>query len=124
MSHLSQVKVRIQDRSVLLEVLREMHLRCIGEVDSSYEFASNFNQCDVIAVARGNHCLGFRFEGGEASIQHNLDEYEFEKIRQELLQRYSVKLIKKSVEEEGRFSIQSEEKMPDGSIKITVSRWI
>lgn len=124
MSHMSKVQVQIRDCDVLENVLKDMHLRCIGEVNEAYEFSETFNQCDVIAVARGNHCLGFRFEEDGAVLHHNLDEYEFQKIQQELLQRYSVRLLKKTVEAEGKFSLLEEEKLPDGTIRLKVGRWV
>lgn len=124
MSHLSKVQVEIKDIDVLREALNNLGLRCIGEVDKNYEFAENFNQCDVLAVNAVNRVLGFRFKDGVAEMRTNLEPEDFEKTKNMLMQNYSVLLLKKSVAEEGKFQVQGQETLPDGTIKITVGRWV
>lgn len=124
MSHLSKVQVEIRDIDVLRESLKELGLRCIGEVDKNYEFADTFNQCDVIAVNAVNRVLGFNFVNGAAELHSNLEPDDFEKTKQALLQNYSVRLLKKTIAEEGKFQVQEQETLPDGTIRIKVGRWV
>ena len=115
MSHLSKVQVAIRDIDVLGEALRALGLRCVGEVAENYEFADTFNQCDVIAVNAVNRVMAFKFVNGEAELHSNLEPGDFEKTRDELLQKYAVLLLKKTVEQET---------LPDGTVRIKVGRWV
>lgn len=124
MSHLSKVQVAIKDIDVLREALKDIGLICIGEVDKDYEFAESFNQCDVLAVNEVNRVMGFCFVDGEAELRSNLEPEDFEKVRDKLLQNYAVRLLKKTVAEEGKFQVQEQETLPDGSIRIKVGRWV
>lgn len=124
MSHLSKVQVEIKDIDVLREALKDLGLRCIGEVDKNYEFADTFNQCDVIAVNAINRVMGFRFVDGTAQLHSNLEPGDFEKTQQELMQKYSVRLLKKTIAAEGKFQVQQQETLPDGTVKIVVGRWV
>lgn len=124
MSHLSKVQVAIKDIDVLREALKDIGLICIGEVDKEYEFSDSFNQCDVLAVNEVNRVMGFRFVDGEAELRSNLEPEDFEKVRDKLLQSYAVRLLKKTVAEEGKFQVQEQETLPDGSIRIKVGRWV
>lgn len=124
MSHLSKVQVEIRDIDVLREALKEIGLRCIGEVAENYEFADTFNQCDVIAVNGVNRVMAFQFVDGEARLHSNLEPEDFEKTKDHLMQTYSVKLLKKTVEDEGKFQIQEQETLPDGTVRIKVGRWV
>ena len=49
---------------------------------------------------------------------------DFEKTRDELLQKYAVLLLKKTVEQEGKFQVQEQETLPDGTVRIKVGRWV
>lgn len=124
MSHLSKVQVAIRDIDVLGEALKALGLRCVGQVDENYEFADTFNQCDVIAVNAVNRVMAFRFVDGEAELHTNLEPDDFEKTRDELLQKYAVLLLKKTVEQEGKFQVQEQETLPDGTVRIKVGRWV
>lgn len=124
MSHLSKVQVAIKDIDVLREALKDIGLFCIGEVDKDYEFSDSFNQCDVLAVNEVNRVMGFCFVDGEAELRSNLEPEDFEKVRDKLLQSYAVRLLKKTVAEEGKFQVQEQETLPDGSIRIKVGRWV
>ena len=98
MSHLSKVQVAIRDIDVLGEALRAIGLRRVAEVPENYEFAGTFNTCDVIAVNAVN--------------------------RDELLQKYAVLLLCKTVEQEGKFQVREQETLPDGTVRIKVGRWV
>ena len=106
MSHLSKVQVAIRDIDVLGEALRAIGLRRVAEVPENYEFAGTFNTCDVIAVNAVNRVMAF------------------EKTRDELLQKYAVLLLRKTVEQEGKFQVREQETLPDGTVRIKVGRWV
>ena len=93
MSHLSKVQVAIRDIDVLGEALRAIGLRRVAEVPENYEFAGTFNTCDVIAVNAVNRVMAFKFVDGEAELHSNLEPGDFEKTRDELLQKYAVLLL-------------------------------
>ncbi len=124
MSHLSKVQVAIKDIDVLRESLKALGLQFIGEVDKNYEFADSFNQCDVLAVNAVNRVMGFKFVDGVAELHSNLEPEDFEKTKDALMQNYSVRLLKKTVAEEGKFQVQEQETLPDGTIKVVVGRWV
>ena len=105
MSHLSKVQVAIRDIDVLGEALRAIGLRRVAEVPENYEFAGTFNTCDVIAVNAVNRVMAFKF----------VDE---------LLQKYAVLLLRKTVEQEGKFQVREQETLPDGTVRIKVGRWV
>ena len=114
MSHLSKVQVAIRDIDVLGEALRAIGLRRVAEVPENYEFAGTFNTCDVIAVNAVNRVMAFKFVDGEAELHSNL----------ELLQKYAVLLLRKTVEQEGKFQVREQETLPDGTVRIKVGRWV
>ena len=116
MSHLSKVQVAIRDIDVLGEALRAIGLR--------REFAGTFNTCDVIAVNAVNRVMAFKFVDGEAELHSNLEPGDFEKTRDELLQKYAVLLLRKTVEQEGKFQVREQETLPDGTVRIKVGRWV
>ena len=124
MSHLSKVQVAIKDIDVLRDSLKALGLQFIGEVDKNYEFADSFNQCDVLAVNNVNRVLGFKFVDGVAELHSNLEPEDFEKTKDALMQNYSVRLLKKTIKDEGKFQVQDQETLPDGTIKVTVGRWV
>ena len=41
-----------------------------------------------------------------------------------LRQLYAVLLLKKTVEQEGKFQVQEQETLPDGTVRIKVGRWV
>ena len=124
MSHLSKVQVSIRDIDVLGEALKALGLRRVKDVPENYEFADTFNTCDVIAVNAVNRVMAFKFVDGEAELHTNLEPGDFEKTRDELLQKYAVLLLKKTVEQEGKFQVQEQETLPDGTVRIKVGRWV
>ena len=116
MSHLSKVQVAIRDIDVLGEALRAIGLRRVAEVPENYEFAGTVN-----AV---NRVMAFKFVDGEAELHSNLEPGDFEKTRDELLQKYAVLLLRKTVEQEGKFQVREQETLPDGTVRIKVGRWV
>ena len=124
MSHLSKVQVAIRDIDVLGEALRAIGLRRVAEVPENYEFAGTFNNCDVIAVNAVNRVMAFKFVDGEAELHSNLEPGDFEKTRDELLQKYAVLLLRKTVEQVGKFQVREQETLPDGTVRIKVGRWV
>ena len=109
MSHLSKVQVAIRDIDVLGEALKALGLRRVKDVPENYEFADTFNTCDVIAANAVNRVMAFKFVDGEAELHTNLEPGDFEKTRDELLQKYAVLLLRKTVEQEGKFQVQEQE---------------
>ena len=99
-------------------------LRRVAEVPENYEFAGTFNTCDVIAVNAVNRVMAFKFVDGEAELHSNLEPGDFEKTRDELLQKYAVLLLRKTVEQEGKFQVREQETLPDGTVRIKVGRWV
>ena len=53
-----------------------------------------------------------------------LEPGDFEKTHDELLKKYAVLLLKKTVEQEGKFQVQEQETLPDGTVRIKVGRWV
>ena len=82
------------------------------------------NTCDVIAVNAVNRVMAFKFVDGEAELHSNLEPGDFEKTRDELLQKYAVLLLRKTVEQEGKFQVREQETLPDGTVRIKVGRWV
>ena len=124
MSHLSKVQVAIRDIDVLGEALKALGLRRVKDVPENYEFAATCTTSDGIAVTAVNRAMAFNFVDGEAELHTNLEPGDFEKTRDELLQKYAVLLLKKTVEQEGKFQVQEQETLPDGTVRIKVGRWV
>ena len=59
-----------------------------------------------------------------AELHSNLEPGDFEKTRDELLQKYAVLLLRKTVEQEGKFQVREQETLPDGTVRIKVGRWV
>lgn len=124
MSHLSKVQVAIRDIDVLGEALRAIGLRRVAEVPENYEFAGTFNTCDVIAVNAVQPRYGFQICGWRGRAPFQSRTRRFRKTRDELLQKYAVLLLCKTVEQEGKFQVREQETLPDGTVRIKVGRWV
>ena len=68
--------------------------------------------------------MAFKFVDGEAELHSNLEPGDFEKTQDELLQKYAVLLLRQTVEQEGKFQVQEQETLPDGTVRIKVGRWV
>nr|QCI04083.1 hypothetical protein [Antithamnionella ternifolia] len=131
MSHFSKIDTSIQNISLLKKTLVDLGFDCLNT--SKYLTDSNGLTHSVSLVAKplsrseNESLIGFHWNGQEYSLITDLDFWQsrnhFDFFLEKLKQNYSMNIILDQTTNEG-FQKVNHEILVDGSIKLTVQRWI
>nr|YP_009565104.1 hypothetical protein [Gelidium galapagense]QBA96455.1 hypothetical protein [Gelidium galapagense] len=126
MSHFNRIKTKINNLSILKTTLRELGYNYSCEQRYIKDLNGNTQTVDLIAKNNQENLLGFIWDGQEYNLIADLQMWNqplsFECFFDNMMQQYAVKSIHYTSTKEG-FNELSQERLPDGSIKIIVQRW-
>ncbi len=126
MSHFTTIKVQIKQGDVLESVLQELNYEV--EVNAMVRGYRGDKTLAEYVIRRSNgYDIGFRKKDGDEHYEIVADFWEA-RINQkqfvnQIQQKYAHKMLLNTVAQEG-YSIEAEEVMEDGTVKVVVGRWV
>ncbi|MBD1824224.1 DUF1257 domain-containing protein [Cyanobacteria bacterium FACHB-DQ100] len=124
MSHFTTIKVEIKDGEVLHQALRELRYK-VEQNALVRGYQGNKIQADYVIRRSNGYDLGFRREGDEYVL---IADFWGARINQtqfinEVQQKYAHKQLQRTAAEQG-YTIEAEEVLEDGTVRVVVGRWI
>lgn len=124
MSHFTTIKVEIKDGEVLRQALRELGYK-VQQNAVVRGYQGNKTQADYVIRQSNGYDLGFRREGDDYTL---IADFWGARINQtqfvnEVQQKYAHKQLQKTATEQG-YTIEAEEVLEDGTVRVVVGRWI
>ena len=124
MSHFTTIKVQIKQGEVLLDVLQELGYQVEQNTQVRGYMGDTTNAEYVIRQANG-YDLGFRKNGEGYEL---VADFWGAKINQQefinnISQKYAHKTLMETIQTEG-FSVEEEEVLADGTVRVLVGRWV
>jgi hypothetical protein len=124
MSHFTTIKVQIKQGEVLLDVLQELGYQVEQNTQVRGYMGDKTNAEYVIKQSNG-YDLGFRKNGEGYEL---VADFWGAKINQQefinnISQKYAHKTLMETIQTEG-FSVEEEEVLEDGTVRVLVGRWV
>lgn len=124
MSHFTTIKVQIKQGEVLLDVLQELGYQVEQNTQVRGYMGDKTNAEYVIKQSNG-YDLGFRQNGESYEL---VADFWGAKINQQefinnISQKYAHKTLMETIQTEG-FSVEEEEVLADGTVRVLVGRWV
>nr|YP_009511367.1 hypothetical protein [Gracilariopsis mclachlanii]AXI97244.1 hypothetical protein [Gracilariopsis mclachlanii] len=127
MSHFSCIKTSIKNLAILEKTLKDLKFTYSTKKSYLKNGNGDLKYVDIIAQRQNNDTLGFLWNGEEytfiADIELWKDKIPTENFIEKILQEYALNSIIQESKNAGFQEIQKET-LNDGSIKLTVQRWI
>ncbi len=134
MSHFTAIKTQIKDKEALIKALADMGLKNI-EVHENAQYLYGFQgdvrpeTAEVIIrrkyVGSSSNDIGFKLQD-DGQFQAIISEYDRGRYNQQwlgkVMQRYGYYTLMASAQEQG-FTVEEDEVMEDGTVRVVVARW-
>ncbi|MGG6266188.1 DUF1257 domain-containing protein [Leptolyngbya sp. AN03gr2] len=125
MSHFTTIKVQIRDGEVLCETLRELGYK-VEQHALVRGYQGDKTEAEYVIRRSNGYDLGFRREGDDQYVL--IADFWGARINQtqfvnEIQQKYAHKQLQKTSAEQG-YTIEAEEVLGDGTVRVVVGRWI
>ena len=124
MSHFTTIKVQIKNGEILHQVLKELEyqVECNTKVRG---YRGDTIEAEYVIRQSNGFDLGFRRKGEDYEL---VADFWGARINQEqfinsIAQKYAHKTLMSSVQEQG-FSVEEEETLEDGTVRVIVGRWV
>lgn len=124
MSHFTTIKVQIKNGEILHQVLKELDYKveCNTQVRG---YRGDTIEAEYVIRQANGFDLGFRRNGEDYEL---VADFWGARINQEefinlIAQKYAHKTLMSSVQEQG-FSVEEEETLEDGTVRVIVGRWV
>ncbi|MGE5658740.1 MAG: DUF1257 domain-containing protein [Actinomycetota bacterium] len=124
MSHFSTIKVQIKNGEVLHQVLQELgyQVECNTAVRG---YQGDTVQAEYVIRQPNRYDLGFRRNGEDYEL---IADFWGARINQQqfissITQKYAHKTLMAAVQEQG-FTLEEEETLEDGTLRVVVGRWV
>jgi hypothetical protein len=126
MSHFTTIKVQIKDGEVLREVLQELGYGV--EMDTMVRGYRGDRTAANFVIRRSNgYDIGFRKKDGDENYEVIADFWgtgiNQRQFLNEVQQKYAHRMLMNTVERQG-YSVEAEEVMEDGTVRVVVGRWV
>lgn len=125
MSHFTTIKVEIKHGEMLCQALRELGYKVEhNAIVRGYQ--GDKTQADYVIRRANGYDLGFRREGDDNYVL--VADFWGARINQqqfvnEIQQKYAHTLLQHTAAEQG-YTIETEEVLEDGTVRVVVGRWI
>ncbi|MBD1843252.1 DUF1257 domain-containing protein [Cyanobacteria bacterium FACHB-63] len=124
MSHFTTIKVEIKDGEVLHQALRGLGHK-VEQNALVRGYQGNKTEADYVVRRSNGYDLGFRREDDHYVL---IADFWGARINQtqfinEVQQKYAHKQLQKTAAEQG-YTIEAEEVLEDGTVRVVVGRWI
>jgi Protein of unknown function (DUF1257) len=124
MSHFTTIKVQIKNGGILHQVLKELkyQVECNTKVRG---YRGDTIEAEYVIRQSNGFDLGFRRNGEDYEL---VADFWGARINQQefinsITQKYAHKTLMSSVQEQG-FSVEEEETLEDGTVRVIVGRWV
>lgn len=124
MSHFTTIKVQIKNGEILHQVLKELEyqVECNTKVRG---YRGDTIEAEYVIRQSNGFDLGFRRNGEDYEL---VADFWGARINQQqfinsITQKYAHKTLMSSVQEQG-FSVEEEETLEDGTVRVIVGRWV
>ena len=134
MSHFTSIKTQIKDKEALIKSLNDVGLKNLEiheTAQSLYGYQGDVRPetAEIIIrrkyVGSASNNIGFKLQE-DGQYQAIISEYDRHRYNQnwlgKVMQRYGYYTLKASAEEQG-FTIEEDEVMEDGTVRVVVARW-
>ncbi|MEI6381959.1 MAG: DUF1257 domain-containing protein [Cyanobacteriota bacterium ELA615] len=124
MSHFTSIKVQIKNGEILKDILQELGYQV--EVDTNIRgYQGNQTQAQYVIRQDNGYDLGFRSQGDNYELVADfwgarINQQEF---LNQISQKYAHKTLLSQVEQEG-FSVEQEEVLSDGTVRVVIGKWV
>lgn len=124
MSHFSTITVQIKDGSLLHETLREL-----GYTVACNTFVRGYGgdrvNADYVVRQANRYDLGFRQAGETYEFIADLwgADIDTQPFLNRITQHYAHKMLMATAQEQG-FSIEADDVLPDGTVRVVVGKWV
>jgi len=124
MSHFTSIKVQIKNGEILKDILQELGYQV--EVDTNIRgYQGNQTQAQYVIRQDNGYDLGFRSQGDNYELVADfwgarINQQEF---LNQISQKYAHKTLLSQVEQEG-FSVEQEEILSDGTVRVVIGKWV
>ena len=124
MSHFTTIKVQIKNGEILHQVLKELdyQVECNTKVRG---YRGDTIEADYVIRQSNGFDLGFRRNGEDYELVADFwgARINQQKFINSITQKYAHKTLISSVQEQG-FSVEEEETLEDGTVRVIVGRWV
>ena len=125
MSHFTTIKVQIKDGEVLHQALRELGYK-VEQSAFVRGYQGDKTQADYVIRRSNGYDLGFRREGDDHYVL--IADFWGARINQqqlvnEIQQKYAHKQLQRTAAAQG-YTIEGEEVLEDGTVRVVVGRWV
>jgi Protein of unknown function (DUF1257) len=124
MSHFTTIAVKIKDGSVLLNVLNELGYQ-VEQNATVRGFQGDKTMAEYVIRQDNHYDLGFRRNGEDFELVADFwgAKIDQTKFLNPILQGYAHKALMAAVISDN-FTVEQEEKLADGSLRVVVGQWV
>lgn len=124
MSHFTTIKIQIKNGEILHQVLQELGYQV--EVNTNTRgYQGKTTKAEYVIRQSNGYDLGFRRQGENYEL---VADFWGAKVNQQefingISQKYAHRTLMSSIQSEG-FSVEEEEVLEDGTVRVVVGRWV
>ncbi|MEB3827725.1 DUF1257 domain-containing protein [Phormidium sp. CCY1219] len=124
MSHFTTIKVQIKQGEILQECLQELGY-CVERDRKVRGYGGKTTKADYVIKQPNGYDIGFRRQANRYELVADLwgARINAEELVNAIGQKYAYKTLMTSVQEQG-FSVETEETLEDGTMRVVVGRWM
>nr|YP_009300417.1 hypothetical protein BI106_gp191 [Campylaephora sungminbooi]AKU47336.1 hypothetical protein [Campylaephora sungminbooi]ALN11783.1 conserved hypothetical plastid protein [Campylaephora sungminbooi] len=127
MSHFSKIKTSINNINLLKKTLIDLGFECNEEIRFIKDTNGSLHKVNLIAKYNTEALIGFYWQNNHYNVLVDLDLWKkcssFHFFIEQLNQNYALNTILQQAEVEG-FQKIKQYNLSDGSVKLTVQRWV
>lgn len=122
MSHLTKIKVQIKNGEILHQVLQELGYKLEYNALVADPFG-NTKEAEYVIRRPHGYDWGFRRDGENYEILMRGGGLMPQNVMNEINHNYAHKTLMATAKEQG-FTVEEEEIMVDGTVRVVVGRWV
>lgn len=127
MSHFTKIRTRLYNLEILKKSLSDLNLNWTTESTKIRGYQSITHEAELVIKQDNKYDIGFKWNGKEYELVSDLmfwsQESSVEKFLNDINQRYAYNTVLDVCEKEG-FNFTRSEAKEDGSIKLTLRRFV